>query len=284
LKYLQKEREVLLKAESDWLNIVGLNKLLSVINHRILLSEEIAKKAKLQLSKGEIDVIKYHHAQMEFVNLKIECTELEVKRNNLQTDLNLLCGGISILVNDTVFPPMASISLNDITGSYTGTPQVKSLENVVKVRNLDKNIAVSEWLPKFKAGYYSEVVTGLRYQGIQTGISIPLWQNMNSVKTADYQMQVADAELDQLKSQEMAHLVSLFNKRDKLAAQMVEIKLALLPVNDLNLLRKALDSGEINISEFYFEISVFYTSWMGLLKTENELAITDAELKFFLGR
>ena len=284
LKYLQKEREVLLKAESDWLNIVGLNKLLSLINHRILLSEEIAKKAKLQLSKGEIDVIKYHHAQMEFVNLKIECTELEVKRNNLQTDLNHLCGGKSILVNDTVFPPMASISLNDITGSYSGTPQVKSLENVVKVRNLDKNIAVSEWLPKFKAGYYSEVVTGLRYQGIQTGISIPLWQNMNSVKAADYQMQVADAELDQLKSQEMAHLVSLFNKRDKLAAQMVEIKLALLPVNDLNLLRKALDSGEINISEFYFEISVFYTSWMGLLKTENELAITDAELKFLLGR
>jgi len=284
LKYLQKEREVLLKAESDWLNIVGLNKQLSVLNHKILLSEEIAQKAKLQRSKGEIDIIRYHHAQMEFVNLKMVRTELELQRNNLQTGLNLLCGGKSILINDTVFPLLSSISLNDIMGSYSGTPKVKSLENVVKVRNLDKSIAVSEWLPKFKAGYYSEVVTGLKYQGIQTGISIPLWQNINSVKTADYQIQVADAELDQLKSQEMAHLVSLFNKRDKLVTQLQEIKSALLPVNDLSLLRKALDSGEMNISEFYFELSVFYTSWIGLLNTEKELALTDAELKFFVGR
>lgn len=284
LKYMQKEREVLLKAESDWLNIVGLNKQLSVINHRILLAEEIAQKAKLQLSKGEIDVIRYHHAQMEFVNLKMVRTELEVQRNKLQTALNLLCGGKVILVNDTVFPPLSGFSLNDIIDSYLGTPQVKSLENVVKVRTLDKNIAVSEWLPKFKAGYYSEVVPGLTYRGVQAGISIPLWHNINSVKTADYQVQVADAELDQLKSQEMAHLVSLFNKRDLLAAQLQEIKSALLPVNDLSLLKKALDSGEMNISEFYFEVTVFYTSWIGLLNTEKELALTDAELKFFAGR
>lgn len=284
LKYMQKEREVLLKAESDWLNIVGLNKQLSVINHRILLAEEIAQKAKLQLSKGEIDVIRYHHAQMEFVNLKMVRTELEVQRNKLQTALNLLCGGKVILVNDTVFPPLSGFSLNDIIDSYLGTPQVKSLENVVKVRTLDKNIAVSEWLPKFKAGYYSEVLPGLTYRGVQAGISIPLWHNINSVKTADYQVQVADAELDQLKSQEMAHLVSLFNKRDLLAAQLQEIKSALLPVNDLSLLKKALDSGEMNISEFYFEVTVFYTSWIGLLNTEKELALTDAELKFFAGR
>jgi hypothetical protein len=107
-------------------------------------------------------------------------------------------------------------------GYFAGTPSVKSLENEIDVRHMNKNIIVSEWLPKFKAGYYSEVVTGLRYQGIQTGISIPLWQNINSVKTADYQMKVATAELDQMKSQETARIVSLFNKRDKLAGQVQE--------------------------------------------------------------
>jgi hypothetical protein len=82
----------------------------------------------------------------------------------------------------------------------------------------------------------------------------------------------------------MARIISLFNKRDKLSGQISEIRSAILPVNDMALLKRALDSGEINISEFYFEISVFYTAWLGLLKTETELALTEAELMFYAGR
>jgi cobalt-zinc-cadmium efflux system outer membrane protein len=176
LRYNHKEREVLLKAKSDWINIVGLNKKLSVLRSRLLLAEEIAQNAKLQLSRGEINVIGYHHARMEFVNLKIEFTELEIQRNTLQTGLTQLCGGKTILVSDTVYPVIPSLSVNEFMGYISVAPSVMTLENEVKVRHLDKRIAVSEWFPDFKAGYYSETVTGLRYQGIQTGISIPLWQ------------------------------------------------------------------------------------------------------------
>ena len=284
LKYLQKEREVIMKAKSAWIHIVGLNKLLTIFEHRIRLADEIAQQAKLQLSRGEINVIRYHHAQMEFVNLKMERTELEVQHSTLQTQLTQLCGGKFIPVPDTAYPAISAYSMNEIMGYFAGTPSVKSLENEIDVRHMDKNITVSEWLPKFKAGYYSEVVTGLRYQGIQTGISIPLWQNINSVKTADDQMKVATAELDQMKSQETARIVSLFNKRDKLAGQLQEIRSALLPVNDLSLLKKALDAGEINISEFYYECAVFYSAWFNLLKTEKELAMTEAELLYVAGR
>jgi cobalt-zinc-cadmium efflux system outer membrane protein len=284
LKYLQKEREVIMKAKSAWINIVGLNKLLTIFDHRIRLADEIAQQAKLQLSRGEINVIRYHHARMEFVNLKMERTELEVQHSTLLTQLTQLCGGKFIPVPDTAYPAISAYSMNEIMGYFAGTPSVKSLENEIDVRHMNKNIIVSEWLPKFKAGYYSEVVTGLRYQGIQTGISIPLWQNINSVKTADYQMKVATAELDQMKSQETARIVSLFNKRDKLAGQVQEIRSALLPVNDVSLLKKALDVGEINIFEFYYECSVFYSAWFNLLKTEKDLALTEAELLYAAGR
>ncbi len=284
LRYVHKEREVILKAKSDWINIVGLNKKLAILKQRILLADEIAQKAKLQLSQGEINVIRYHHAQMEFVNMKMEFTELEVQRNTLQTGLNQLCGGKIITVSDSIYPAGPRLSLNEIIGYVAEAPSVKSLENEVKVRHLDKSIAISEWFPNFKAGYYSETVTGLRYQGIQTGISIPLWQKTNSVRSAESQEKVSEAELDQLKSQEIARIAALLNKRDKYTAQIAEIRSALLPVNDLRLLKRALDSGEINISEFYFEMSVFYTAWLGLLKTENDLALTDAELMFFVGK
>jgi hypothetical protein len=178
----------------------------------------------------------------------------------------------------------SSWSANELVGSLSGTPYVRFLENEIGIRSLDKNIAVSEWLPKFKAGYYSETVTGLRYQGITTGISIPLFQNGNTVKSADLRMKAATAELDQFRSQRMAVIASLLNKRDKLSTQVQEIRSALLPVNDVSLLKKALDAGEINISEFYYECSVFYAAWFNLISSEQELAVTETELLFEAGK
>jgi len=284
LSHLQKEREIIYQAKLRWISLVGVNKHLALIDHRMQLADEIAMKAKTQLSRGEINVIRYHHAQMEFVNLKMERTKLDVERNNLMNQLVQLCGGKMVPVPDTAYPGISSWSMSDLTGSLAGSPSIKSLENEVSIRNLDKNIAVSEWLPKFKAGFYSETVTGLKYQGVTTGISIPLFQNSNTVKTAELRMKTANAELDQLRSQRTVVIVSLLDKRDKLAGQVGEIKTALLPVNDVSLLKKALDAGEINISEFYYECLVFYAAWLNLISSEQELAATEAELLFAAGK
>jgi outer membrane protein TolC len=284
LSYLQKEREVIHQAKLVWIGLVGINKRLMLIEHRRSLAGEIAGKAKIQLSRGEIDIIRYHHAQIEFVNLKMEKTRLDIERNSFQTRLIQLCGGKTVPVPDTAYPAISTWSAGDLVGSLAGTPGVKSLENEINIRNLDKNIAVSEWFPKFKAGYYSENIPGLRYQGLTTGISIPLFQNSNTVKTADLRMKTATAELDQFRSQRIAVISSLLNKRDKLSTQVQEIRSALLPVNDLSLLKKALDTGEINISEFYYECSVFYGAWFNLISSEQELAVTETELLFEAGK
>ena len=144
LKYLQREREVVMRAKSAWINVVAINRQLSILKHRILLADEIAQKAKLQLSRGEINVIRYHHAQMEHVNLKMEYTDLELQLNTLQNSLNQLCGGRIILVTDTVFPSAPSLTMNDITRSFIETPSVKFLENEVKIRQYEKDLTVSE--------------------------------------------------------------------------------------------------------------------------------------------
>jgi cobalt-zinc-cadmium efflux system outer membrane protein len=284
LRYIQKEREMLLEATSAWIRMVTLNRQHSLLNQRVTMAREIAGNAKVRLSKGDIDVIRYHHAQMEYVNLKLELNEIEVMQQSMVIGLAQLCGGKTIPVADTLFPEEPKRSLEEMLACIPVSPSVKSRENEVSIKQLDKNIAVSEWLPSFSAGYYSEVVSGLKYSGITTGISIPLWQNSNTVKRAESHSRMAQAELDETISKETARVTALFHKREKLHNQVTEIHAALLPINDVALLKKALDAGEINISEFYFELSVFYTTWQGLLKAENELALTNAELYYVAGK
>lgn len=280
LSYLQKEKEVIHKATLAWLSLVGINKQITLIDHRLGLAEEIAGKAKTQLSGGEINVIRYHHAQMEFVNLKMERTKRVVEQNSMRIQMEQLCGGKSIPVMDTAYPPVTSWSMNDLAGALANSPSIGSLENEVRIRHLEKKIAVSEWLPTFNIGYYSETITGLKYKGVTTGISIPLFQNSNTVNTADLRMKTAIAEIDHVKSLKAAVITSLFNKREHLSAQVREIRSALLPIHDVSLLKKALDAGEINISEFYYECSVFYAAWSNLIHSELDLAMTEAELLF----
>ena len=110
LLYLQKEREMIHQARLAWITLVGLNRQFMLIDHRITLADDIAGKAKIQLSRGEIDVIRYHHAQMEFVNLKMEKTRLDVERNSYQTRLVQLCGGKTVPVMDTAYPVLSTWS------------------------------------------------------------------------------------------------------------------------------------------------------------------------------
>ncbi len=284
LSYLQKEREVMQEAKLCWITVVGINKLMTVMDFRVQLAGEITRQAKTQFSSGGIDVIRYHHALMEFVNLKSELTKLEVERNIQQNRLVQLCGGAFVLVPDTAFPVLSAGSLNDLTGSMAGAPPVRTLENEIRLRMLDRSLAVSEWLPEFKAGFYTESVTGQTYRGVTTGMSIPLFQNSHTVKTAGLRLKSAQAVLDEHRSRQTAAIASLLEKRDKLALQVREIRTALLPVNDVNLLIKALDAGEINISEFYFECTVYFTAWSNLIRCEQDLAVTEAELLFTAGK
>ena len=284
LDYLRMEREVLLTARMTWIRMVGLNRLQALADQRMKMALAVAEKAKVQMERGEISIISYHHALMETVALSVGKSTLDVERATLQNELNLVCGGKVIMVTDTLFQPLTDITREELLSSFLQAPSVRSLENDMAVKRLDKNIAVSEWLPRFKAGYYSEMTGDLNYQGITTGISIPLFENASTVKAARYRMEAAVSQLELFKSKEAARILSLYQKRQLLNAQVAEINTVLGSANDITLLQKALDAGEINISEFFYETTLYYFTWSQLIRNETELALSDAELLHAAGR
>jgi hypothetical protein len=97
-------------------------------------------------------------------------------------------------------------------------------------------------------------------------------------------MEAAVSQLELFKSKETARILSLYQKRQLLNAQVAEINTVLGSANDITLLQKALDAGEINISEFFYETTLYYFTWSQLIRNETELALSDAELLHAAGR
>lgn len=127
-------------------------------------------------------------------------------------------------------------------------------------------------LPKLSAGYLSEKVVGQQFQGITAGISIPLWENKNTVKyaiakTAAIKSFESDTKLvfyNQLKTQ--------YAKVKALQKNVTDYRVSLELLDNSALLKKSLDLGEISLTEYFYEISIYYDSIIALLDAEKELS------------
>lgn len=126
-------------------------------------------------------------------------------------------------------------------------------------------------LPKLSAGYMSEKIVGQQFQGITAGVTIPLWENKNTVKFAKakaiaVQSIESDSKLvfyNQLKTQ--------YTKVKSLQKNVTGYRISLESLDNSALLKKSLDLGEISLTDYFYEISLYYESISTLLFAEKEL-------------
>jgi uncharacterized protein YlxW (UPF0749 family) len=150
------------------------------------------------------------------------------------------------------------------------------------VSQKQQQLSTAQSLPKFNAGYMSENVVGQKFQGISVGVSIPLWENKNNVKyakakTIAIQSMEADAKL-----QFYNQMKSLHSKVVSLQSSVTDYRKSLNAYSNAGLLQKALDKGEISLSEYIFELSLYYESTNKLLEMEQNQSKTYAELNRYL--
>ena len=126
----------------------------------------------------------------------------------------------------------------------------------------------------------SEKVVGERFQGITVGLSIPLWENKNTVKYAKskfaaYQSAEANSKLNFYN-----HLMMLHQKALGMQTSVDDYRLKLKDFNNTNLLQKALDKGEISLVEYLYELSFYYDSFDNLLRMERDLNRVIVEMNY----
>ena len=85
-------------------------------------------------------------------------------------------------------------------------PILASIKQTVEISKKQLSINKAQNLPELSVGYISEKVVGQRYQGITTGVSIPLWANKNKVKQAKAEVLAAEKSVIDIKQQFYAQL------------------------------------------------------------------------------
>ncbi len=134
-------------------------------------------------------------------------------------------------------------------------------------------------LPKITAGYITEREAGVFSHGMSVGISIPLWEGRNTVKHQKAQTIAAQMIYSDSKNQFQNTLGSQYEKARKLSALLKEYKQILEVTNNYELLKKALDKGQLSLINYLTELSIYYDTMDKYLETERDYQMAVAELQ-----
>lgn len=280
LEYQKQLRALQLQARLLCVDLVFANANRNEYNKRIINAQTIANSYKSRFEKGEVSILDYNKAQLNLLNLKKEAETKEIQRQSYLAELKAINGGVTISFNDSIYT--ANAIPVDFEQWYLqaekSSPMLAWLINEIEISRSEAKLNLAEGLPKFLAGYKSESVAGQSFQGINVGISIPLWENKNAVK-------YAKARTVALQSLEIDNKLQFYNqlkmqhaKAIALQASVEEYKTLLKSFDNTALLEKALNVGEMSILDYLFEISFYYESKNKLLEAEYEMNIAISSL------
>jgi outer membrane protein, heavy metal efflux system len=284
LEYQKQRKDLLLEARLVCCDLVYTNALILELSKRLSHAQSIANSYKSKFDMGESSILEYNKAQLNLLNVSKEMESLSIKRDALLGELTRLNGGISVEFTENKFstatiPP-------DFEQWYARAEQSNPLlswlkkEMEVSQKQVSLNQALS--LPKLKAGYMSENLVGEEFQGVTLGLSIPLWEDKNKVKYAKANALAIEKTATDKKVQLYNHLKLLYTKAIGLQNNVTDYKSKLRGFDNSELLKKALDKGEISLIDYIIELSIYYESVNKLSQLELEMNKTLAELNQYL--
>jgi outer membrane protein TolC len=247
---------------------------------RLQHAQIIENSVKQQFDNGDANVLEYNKAKLNLSLVEGEISSINVERIAILEQLKRLNGGNNISVEDSSFTqPTIPLNFEDwFLIAEQKNPILAYVKQTVEVSKKQVSINKAQNLPEFSVGYMSEKVVGQRYQGITTGVSIPLWTNKNKVKQAEAEVLAAEKNVIDKKQQFYAQLQLQFNRTIGLMENAQQYRNSLETANNTDLLKKALDAGQISILDYIVEIGLYYEVLNRTLEAERDYQKALAEL------
>ena len=273
-------QQILLQAKLLCLEIIYLRQQQASLNERLSNTERLAAIYQQKLETGTANILETNKINVELITTR---TAANLNATSLQTcmeQLTNLAGGNPVNFTATEYPveqPLPDYA--SIEALYLEqNPELQRLEHE---RNAaQKSIALNKalGLPKFEVGFRHNYGLEGRLTGFAVGMSIPMFENKNKVKTARAQSYYTDTQLQSAKLNNIAQLKQLYQQAQTLQASATSLENLLQNQNTIDLLNKALDAGQISVIEYFTEVNTFYQNRETLLQLQKDYRTVTAQI------
>lgn len=278
------KRDLMHEARLLCLDLIYANALNIELQTRLGHAIQIENAYKALYEKGETNILEYNKARLNLLSTQKEFDDNHLEQMFLLGELQRLNGGKPLEFNDYHYP---IITLPDHLDNWQQHSldaniilQWTTMKTAISMRQA--SLSRAQTLPVFKIGYASESLEKENFRGIILGMTIPLWENKNTVKQAQAQVLANQTLAQDYQSQWINLSRNLFQRAQSLQKSIMEYKQILNTLHTAPLLNMALEKGEISLIEYIMELSVYYDTFNKTLESERELHKTLAELNKYL--
>ncbi len=266
-------QQLLLNAKQTCIEIIYLRKQKSLLDERLANAETMFALYKKRFESGDANQLELNKIQLELLNAQNQSRLNKAALTAAEEQLRNLNGGKPITFDATDYPAGEElINFDQLQAAFMDAdPNLKSLTGNQEIANREVKLSRSLTLPKFDVGYKRNAASDhVASNGFMVGVSIPLFENKNTVKKAKAQAEFATASLEDNRLNLKTNLQQLYQQAEALQISRADYAKVLEQQRNIELLNKALNAGQLSVIDYFTELSTIYDSHQSYLDIEKE--------------
>jgi cobalt-zinc-cadmium efflux system outer membrane protein len=263
---------LLFEAKKVCIELVYRNKLQLLLTKRKEATEKWLAHFKKKLEVGDGTILDVNKAEIQLLEIRKQFQENTSAITVLNEKLTSLNGGITLSLTDVTYYDIPVIAdFDTLFSEIDATDYIKkSLEQEKVIAQKQIEVSKALALPKMEVGYHYQGILGQTYNGIHTGISLPLWESKNTVKLQKAKMTFAESALTDHTNEHYYENMQLYGRYESLKSILEDYQEINQSVAPIPLLDKALAAGQISVLEYFVELNYYNNSYNSFLEIEKE--------------
>lgn len=281
IQYKSNRLAILSEAKQYLVDYLYYQSLKNELNVRLEHAQIIVQVYKKRLEQGDGNILEYNKAQLNLSMVEGEMAANKVEEQALYAELTRLNAGQELNLSVVNFD-LEKLPHNFDDWYQTAeskNPLLAYIKQEIEVGKQQVSVNKALGMPNFSAGYVREKSTGQSLNGVMVGLSIPLWENKNRVKQAKLSIRAAEERQIDAQLQFYQQLKTSYHKAYGLQETATAYKKSLQNTNNIALLSKALNAGELSLLEYMVELSIYYENVNRTLIAERDYQRALAQLK-----
>ena len=275
-----KRQDILLEAKEVSIQIIYNQKLKNYFEDRLLANQKLVSDFQRRLDQGDGTILEVNKSKLQLLQTQQSLRMVNVEIQSLMTLLTQMNGGLPVDLPDTSYPAPVPLPVFEVLEQEIESvdPERQLLEEEKKLAEMRKDAGKFKSLPEFELGYRYQGILGQKFNGIHTGLTIPLWEQKNVNQFHDADILLRELEIQEHVTEHFHEIKRLFMDVDSLRTALDDYLVALDQISDPVLLDKALALGEITIIEYFMENSFYQAAYHTLLELERDYQLLMARL------
>ena len=264
------KRRILLDAKNLCLDIIMYRQIGELLGMQSEIADDLLSLYEQRLESGDASSLEVNKIRMELMSLATDVAANNAALDAAYRNLASMNGGVEIIFEADEFPLTEDVSDPETAVEEYLAEDASIMAAASAAEAARKEISISKqgWIPKLEVGYRRNTAIRDAEHGFLVGCSIPLFSNHKKVAMAKAQSTSAQSTLNYTRLNAEAQVRAILNEMDQTKAAIDAYNEPLMR-ETLDLLRQAVEGGEISLIDYFVEASGIYSSLTACITLQN---------------